>query len=43
MSSLNFGKQKVVIVQTLHIEYDFSVNVFFFETLPRLLLIIQRQ
>ena len=38
-------KQKLVIVQILHIEYDFSFKVFFFHyhSLPRLLLTIQKQ
>ena len=38
-------KQRLVIVQTLHIEYNFSLEVFFFHyhSLPRLLSTIQRQ
>ena len=38
-------KQKLVIVHTLQIEYDFSLKVFFFHyhSLPRFLLTIQRQ
>ena len=38
-------KQRLVIVRTLHTEYDFSLKVFFFHyhSLPRLLSTIQRQ